>query len=393
MGTHKNRNVIIAGIWMMTLMGTVYTYSVFRVHVEQLFDVGTLESGLPYMTSLLFYALSVMVVGRLLTPSRLHLFVITGTLLIALGFVLSAFVTSLLMLVMTYGVLIGTGVGTVYGVPIYVAQKRFPARGGTMAGIVLLGFGMSPLVTAPIARILIESMGLQRTFLIFGLSFLILQLPLSFLFRVKDQGPVVIQPDEIEPVRKPIIRLYVLFALSTTIGLMMIGLSYQTGVVDYGFDPLDVTLALSFFALMNGIARPIFGRLVDQKGFAYSVRLSLFLMAFAAVIGILNQGRFLWLFVLSFGLFWFNLGAWLAMIPVAVKTIYGMRAYAKIYGIIFTAYGVGAVVGTLISGTIMDVLKETTYLYILVLALIVVALGFAGVSKQNQKVQMTHEDR
>ncbi|MCF7931889.1 MAG: MFS transporter [Acholeplasmataceae bacterium] len=386
MDTHKNRNVIIAGIWMMTLMGTVYTYSVFRVHVEQLFDVGTLESGLPYMTSLLFYALSVMVVGRLLTPSRLHLFVITGTLLIALGFVLSAFVTSLLMLVMTYGVLIGTGVGTVYGVPIYVAQKRFPARGGTMAGIVLLGFGMSPLVTAPIARILIESMGLQRTFLIFGLSFLILQLPLSFLFRVKDQGPVVIQPDEIEPVRKPFIRLYVLFALSTTIGLMMIGLSYQTGVVDYGFDPLDVTLALSFFALMNGIARPIFGRLVDQKGFAYSVRLSLFLMAFAAVIGILNQGRFLWLFILSFGLFWFNLGAWLAMIPVAVKTIYGMRAYAKIYGIIFTAYGVGAVVGTLISGTIMDVLKETTYLYILVLALIAVALGFAGFSRQNQKV-------
>ncbi len=70
---------------------------------------------------------------------------------------------------------------------------------------------------------------------------------------------------------KPFKRIYGLFVIATTIGLMMIGLSYQVGVVYYAFDAREVTLSLSFFALMNGIARPIFGRLMDRKGFKFSV--------------------------------------------------------------------------------------------------------------------------
>ena len=338
-------------------------------YIETEYQIGTFLSGFPYMTSLFFYALSMMVSGRLLKPSRLRGFVFFGTLLISIGWFISGLSDSYLLLVVSYGVLIGIGVGMVYGVPIYMVQKLYPKKSGLMTGFILLGFGMSPLLTAPLAITLIQNTSLNQTFLIFGMLFLIIQLPLSFLFILKEQKDFKsIKPDLVVTEKlKPFKRIYGLFVIATTIGLMMIGLSYQVGVVYYAFDAREVTLSLSFFALMNGVARPIFGRLMDRKGFKFSVLLSLFLIFFASVIGLVNQGQHLILYVISFGLFWFNLGAWLAIVPATIKEFYGIKQYSRKYGVMFTAYGIGSILGTSISGTIMDLFGGTAYLYIMIL--------------------------
>jgi MFS transporter, OFA family, oxalate/formate antiporter len=375
MVTKKHTLMIISSIVMMLLMGTVYAYSVFRFHIEDIYQIGTFLSGLPYMTSLFFYALSMMISGRLLKPSRLRKFVFFGTLLIAFGWFISGLSNAFYLLVFSYGFLIGTGVGMVYGVPIYMVQKLYPKKSGLMTGIILLGFGMSPLLTAPLASLLIQNTSLHTTFLVFSLMFIVIQLPLSYLFILNEytEFKAVVPDPVVHEKLKPFKRIYGLFVIATTIGLMMIGLSYQIGVVHYAFDARDVTLSLSFFALMNGVARPLFGKLMDQKGFRFSVLLSLSLIAVASILGIVNQGEHLVLYVISFGLFWFNLGAWLAIVPATIKEFYGIKQYSKKYGIMFTAYGIGSIIGTLISGTIMDVLGWTGYLYIVI-------LGFVGVS-------------
>ncbi|HBG32257.1 MAG: hypothetical protein A2084_00735 [Tenericutes bacterium GWC2_39_45] len=369
MQQQKHALMILSSILMMLMMGTVYAYSVFRYYIETEYQIGTFLSGFPYMTSLFFYALSMMVSGRLLKPSRLRGFVFFGTLLISIGWFISGLSDSYLLLVVSYGVLIGIGVGMVYGVPIYMVQKLYPKKSGLMTGFILLGFGMSPLLTAPLAITLIQNTSLNQTFLIFGMLFLIIQLPLSFLFILKEQKDFKsIKPDLVVTEKlKPFKRIYGLFVIATTIGLMMIGLSYQVGVVYYAFDAREVTLSLSFFALMNGVARPIFGRLMDRKGFKFSVLLSLFLIFFASVIGLVNQGQHLILYVISFGLFWFNLGAWLAIVPATIKEFYGIKQYSRKYGVMFTAYGIGSILGTSISGTIMDLFGGTAYLYIMIL--------------------------
>lgn len=373
----KQRHIlmVISSLVMMLLMGTVYSYSVFRLPIEQEFQIGTLQSGLPYMTSLFFYALSMMISGRFLKPTTLRRMVLIGTLLVASGWLLSSVTSSFVMLILTYGVLLGTGVGMVYGVPIYMAQKLFPQKSGLMAGIILLGFGMSPLITAPLANLLINSIGLSQTFMIFGLLTLIIQLPLSFVFILNEYQGFKKEPIErdVQVVLKPFKRIYAMFVIATTIGLMMIGLSYQIGVVYYGFQEGEVTLSLSLFALGNGIARPIFGKIMDKKGFHVATRISLGLMMLASFIGLLNQGEHLVLYIVSYGLFWFNLGAWLAIVPATIKQFYGVKHYSKKYGLMFTAYGVGSIIGTLISGFIMDILKGTTYLYILICIMIIIS--------------------
>ncbi len=105
--------MMISSIVMMLLMGTVYSYSVFRLPIEEKFHIGTLLSGLPYMTSLFFYACSMMISGRFLKPTSLRSMVVMGTLLIASGWLLSGLSTRYWKLILTYGVLLGTGVGKI----------------------------------------------------------------------------------------------------------------------------------------------------------------------------------------------------------------------------------------------------------------------------------------
>lgn len=204
----------------------------------------------------------------------------------------------------------------------------------------------------------------------------LIQLPLSYIFILKEFKTFKQTPKEVmfKEKLKPFKRIYALFVISTTVGLMMIGLTYQVGVRYYRMNKTHVTIALSIFAVLNGVARPIFGKLMDQKGFRFSGLLSILLFMTASIIGLINQGSNFFLFGVSFGLYWFNLGAWLSIVPATIKEFYGIKQYSKKYGLMFTGYGIGAIIGTLVSGYILDILGRTNYIYGLILLLMLGSL-------------------
>ena len=369
----KHKGYVITSVILMLLIGSVYTYSVFRPFVEEKFTLNTLRSGLPYMLSLFFYAVSMMLTGRILTTKNQKMILVIGIILIGLGWFLAGFATYFILFLIGYGVMIGVGVGMVYGIPIKGIQDRFPMKKGLMTGIVLLGFGLSTLIVAPLSTYLIDTFGLSQTFYIYAIIFMIVLIPISLILGThQDESQILKSTNDHQKVLDvSSIKLYFYFVIATTIGLMMIGLSYYIGVTVYGFNPWSVALSMSLFAVMNGISRPIFGWLMDRKGFYYSVKLSLLLIITASLISIINQGTHLVLFMASYGLFWFNLGAWLAIIPTAVSIKYGRERYAKQYGLFFTGYGIGAIIGTLLSGFIMDLFGNTTYIYLIILVLMI----------------------
>ncbi len=369
----KTIGFLLSGFMLMMLMGTVYSWSVFRVEVELVYGTNTLQSGLPYMTSLFFYALSMMVTGRQMTSKNTQSIVLIGVLLIVLGWFLAAQSNSLLQLTIGYGAFIGIGVGMAYGVPVYIVNQRYE-KSGLYTGIMLSGFGASPLVTAPLVHYWVQNYGLSQTFLwMSGLSLIIL-MPLVLVFHSKHSTDQTKQAIEKPYSSKTFALLYILFLVATTIGLMMIGLSYRIGVVNYGFNVNHVAVSLSLFAVLNGISRPLFGWIIDKKGFIYSSTLSSVLILLAVIVAFLNQGNMLFLFAISMGLFWFNLGAWLAMLPASIKLYFGTHLYAKRYGLMFTAYGFGAIIGTVLSGLVLDVFVNTYYLYILVFGIVLFIL-------------------
>jgi OFA family oxalate/formate antiporter-like MFS transporter len=267
---------VILGLVIMMALGTVYSWSVFRLPVEVLYDVGTAQSGLPYMTALLFYSLFMFLTGRFFKDWSPRKTILTGTLLVSVGWILSAFAPNIQTLTIAYGVISGAGVGIAYGAPLTVVTRWFPEKKGIVIGLVLLGFGLSPLLTAPIARALVEQYGVTKTFLILGVVFGVLLPVLAMPFKYPEADCVGEEKvlgaeskendmDSAEMVRSANFKgLYFNFIIGTMIGLMMIGLTSNIGIELIGMAQKDVVLFISVFAVFNGIGRPVFGWLTDR---------------------------------------------------------------------------------------------------------------------------------
>lgn len=384
---------VILGNAVMMCLGTVYAWSVFRIPVEQTFGIGATQSGLPYMVSLAFYALFMLFSGRYLDRYSPRKVMTLGAGLIALGWMLSAFAPNIYVLTLTYGVISGAGVGIAYGVPLSVAAKWFPDKKGLAVGLVLVGFGLSPLVTAPLARGLIELHGGMSTFMILGVAFGVLIPILSLPFRYPESeggaaagagvvsGPAssrqdngqTRQPEEVvtaEMMKSPAFKgLYLNFLIGAMIGLMLIGMTGKVGVELVGLSSKSVALWMSVFAIFNGLGRPTFGWLTDRLSYRKAALMSYRLIAFAAILMTFAREGSALLFGASFSIFWFNLGGWLAIAPTSTLALFGARSYSQNYGVLFTAYGIGAIVGVLGSGMLVDWVGDYHAVFYLVLAL------------------------
>ena len=376
MGKTSRVIYVISSVMMMLMIGAVYTYSVFRPHIELKFHLSTTLSGIPYMMSLFFYAISMMVTGRIFKIKRVPFILSIGLVLIAIGWIISAIASSFILFSLGYGILIGIGVGMVYGIPVKGMQILYPKKSGFFTGIILLGFGLSTLIIAPVSAYFIEQLGLSQTFLYFGFAYIIVLVPFILGMKLPEDIELKwVQGDNnTKDFSLSLKRIYTYFVIATTIGLMMIGLSYTIGVKTYGFSAWHVAFSMSLFALMNGLARPIFGFFMDKKGFKWTALLSMSLWMVASIISIINRGTHLSLFMISYSLYWFNLGAWLAIIPATIKLKYPKEQYSKRYGEVFTGYGFGAIIGTLLSGFIMDLFGETFYLYLFIGVLAIILI-------------------
>ena len=352
----------------MICLGTVYSYSVFRVTIEKMFNIGSMQSGMPYMMALAFYAIFMFLTGKYLDKFNPKLIILIGGLLVSLGWILSSFAPNIFILTITYGLISGAGVGIVNGVPLTVVARWFPEKKGLAVGLVLIGFGLSPLITAPLARILVEQHGIMNAFKILGISFGLIISILSLPFKYPSESELLNlnitkhikkslnEINTIEMIKsKKFKGLYINFLIGTTVGLMLVGLTGSVGTELIGLSTKDISLLMALFAIFNGIGRPIFGWITDKFSTQNAMYLSYGLIISSAILILFaNEGDVL-LYLISFSIFWFNLGGWLAIAPTSTLELYGTKHYSQNYGVVFTAYGFGAIAGVMTSGLLVDI--------------------------------------
>jgi len=288
---------------------------------------------------------------------------LVGSILVGLGWILAGFANqvpwSLAYMLLAYGVVGGIGVGLVYGVPIAVSSRWIPERKGLATGITILGFGLSPLITAVTSAFLIQSVGVLETFLYLGVAFavilIILSLPLRFPPAESPATPattskgVDVQPRQMVKTRT-FAGLWVSYVLGTTGGFIAISLAAKYGQEVVKLDPALAAVATAVFAVFNGVGRPSFGYLCDKIG-AYNAAWLSFIIILAAALGA-SSGSTLVIYFASFSLLWFTFGGWLAIAPAATSSYFGVKNIGSNYGIVFTAYGVGAILGPQVSSYI-----------------------------------------
>ncbi len=162
------------------------------------------------------------------------------------------------------------------------------------------------------------------------------------------------------------------------IGLTIVGLTNNVGVELIGIDSKSIAVLMTVFAVFNGMGRPLFGWLTERHGPKLAMRLSYSLVIAASLSMLFANEGYVVLYILAFSVLWLNLGAWLAIAPVMTMKLYGLESYSANYGVMFTAYGVGAVIGVVSTGMLIDLLGNYKMIFVLIIAVALIGIGFSS---------------
>jgi len=412
---HKNSDIrmelernrwlfIISGFIINLCLGAIYAYSIVAVHIMKFLkdiyglNVTATEIQLPFFVLLFIFSFTMPIMGKYIEKYGPRKITWLGAIFVGLGWFLASFANSSLSLVFLYGLISGLGVGIAYNCPIITSGKWFPDKRGLAVGLTIIGFGFSAAIIGPLIDYLTTFFGIQIALRILGiLFFIILFIFGSFLrfpsndWEIKSLESIKIkEKTSIEFTREEMIRtknfygLWITYMIGTLSGLMAIGISKLIGLEiaeNAGINEEEISAILTFliipFSIFNGFGRPLFGWITDKFNPMKAAILSFLLIFIASLIVFTNPSSII-AYIIGFAILWLNLGGWLAIAPAATATLFGMKDYARNYGIVYTAYGIGAILGNILAGQAKDIfgayVKVFPYVMILAILGIIVAI-------------------
>ncbi len=367
---------VIIGMIINLCLGSIYSWSIFKAPLRAVlesygyYELSALDLMSPFLIFLACFAISMPFAGGYIEKHGPRKTVLVGGALTGLGWIMTSIASSIKMVIVTYGIVGGIGVGIIYGVPIAMSVRWFPDRRGLAVGLNVLGFGFSALFIAKIAYVLITASGVMQTFWILGTAFVIIMAILA--------TPLVFPPDGWKPagwapsVPKPeaaakcelkqgemlktktFFGLWLCYFIGCLAGLMAISISANVAIEVGGWNALKAALfgfsPVWFLAIFNGGGRPVFGALTDKLTPKNAAILSFVLIITASLM--IWQMQTASIYMISFAILWGCLGGWLAIAPTATASLFGVGDYPQCYGVVFLAYGAGALVAPFMAGWI-----------------------------------------
>ena len=165
-----------AAIIMQICLGAVYAWSVFVKPLVALEHWTLTQVSLSFTINVFFIGVGTVIGGLWMDSAGPRKVATVGGIIYGLGYALSSYAAahqSLPLLYLCYGVLAGTGGGMGYICPVATIAKWFPDKRGVMTGLAVTGYGAGALLMGPIAAREIVSAGVPRTFLFFGVAYLV----------------------------------------------------------------------------------------------------------------------------------------------------------------------------------------------------------------------------
>ena len=364
--------VTFAGMGINLALGILYTWSVISKGIPKEWNWSESDKSLPYAVACLIFSIVMVPAGRLQDKIGPRIVAAVGGILVGIGFIIASWTTSPMGYMLGFGTLAGAGIGFGYAAATPPAVKWFSAaKTGLIAGIVVSGFGLASVYTAPLATFLISKWSINTAVLILGIAFLIVVVSLAQLLKSPPKGYVPAGAPQLKTtdVNKKVdfvpremlgtVQFYMLwfmYACGAGAGLMVIAKLASIAKVQAGIDLGFVFVAT--LAVGNGAGRIIAGMASDKIGrkttmftcFVFQAVLVLLLSATKTGTAMANIPT---LAIIS-ALVGANYGANLSLFPSITKDFYGIKNFGMNYGLIFTAWGVGGFMLSRLAGAMYD---------------------------------------
>lgn len=350
-----NKYLVLAGVLLaqVTIAG-LYAWSIFATALEGERGWGENEIYFAYSLAQFVFAFTTIFSGRLVDRRGPRPALLIGGLLYGGGLLLSSFAASPFSLYLTYGAIMGMGVGFVYVCPLSTLIKWFPDHPGMMTGLSVAVFGGGSILFKEVITLFLERTDVAGAF--FGLG--LLSASLILIGAVFTSDPPGTRKKQAvkgagdyatwEMLRTG--RFYVLwsmFALAVIPGLLVLGAAKNIGLEVAGLTVPSAAGLITVLALSNAGSRLLTGILADRFG-PLNVLRAVYLLTIASLLTVsYAAGHPLFFYPAIIGIA-LGYGGFLTLFPTLTNRAFGSWRYGSNYGVIFQAYGLAALAGVFI---------------------------------------------
>jgi len=285
---------------------------------------------------------------------------VTASVLVGIGLLLASTASSPGMLYLYYGIG-GIGVGILYGISAACAIKWFPDRRGFATGLVVFGFGAGTAIFNWFIQQMLETIGLQTTFVYLGIAMLAILIPLSLFYKYPEQPArtakssgkdSIVSASDYKPMEmiKTHQWFLIYFSFTFTISIvLMFGAQMKMVAKEFGLPKGYFNVLLVLFPLGNGLSRVFAGAISDKIGREKTMVIFYSLLAISIFCFVLFAKNPLFFVAIVFIAALLG-GAPFALYPATIGDYYGTKYSTTNYGITYTAKAFAGLISGWLSG-------------------------------------------
>lgn len=351
---HANRLVVLIALLSVTICcGGIYAWSVFSPELAAFRHWDYAAVTFAFSILAVMECIYGTFVGVLLDKWGPRVMVYVTAVFWGLGWIFTGLSTEIWILYLAFGFYAGLGSASGYNPMLTTAVRWYPDKKGLVSGIITGGIGLSSLFIAPFARMLLSRFNVSVAFIIIGALFFVIICIAGIFVKTPPrsglEGKATGQTDFMDLPWQKLLRskrfycMWLFLICSSIPGLMLIGNASIIGQEAYRLSAQNAAYLVSLMAVSNFTGRIVMGILSDKIGPYISLILAMGMCFIGSLI--LNLLDSLLFFVISVAIVMVSFGAIFSVLPTVASQNFGLKNLGANYGIIFTAYGVAAIVG------------------------------------------------
>ena len=379
----------IPALLIHSCIGSVYCWSLLKGDIATEVGCSVKEIEFAFSLAIFFLGMSAAFGGRFVEKNITAASVVsclcfsTGLLLT----VLSIYSKSVLGIMLSYGCLMGIGLGIGYLSPVKTLMLWFKEHKGLATGIAISGFGLSKVLFSPYIEWCTPRYGISTTLVSMSVISIFAMLTAAYLIQ---------KPKEwVEPVVKwklkdyyqvikngTYMKIWLVFYINITCGLALIAfeknIAIAVGIAAVGF----LSSLTAFFNTAGRFGYSTMSDYTENKQTIYKILLSssvivmLLGFAFGSIIVVI-----LMLCIINAGY-----GGGFSTLPTLLQSKFGMEKISTIHGLALSAWAWAGLSGNQLSNLIINQLGMSyEVLYIVLAALYLFALVLTFLIPKNKE--------
>ena len=330
----SRRRVLLGAMLLDLAVSPLFAWDVFTASLQRELGAGPTALTTVFSLGLAAFMTGVLVGGRIadsIAPRRMAVVAAVGTVAGLLG---SAAASSVAVMVVAFGIVLGGTTGLGYATAVRVAGT-FKTGRGLALGLVVSAYAIGTAILAPIAAALLDALGRSWTFVLMAIALGVLLVVAAVLLPAEAATAPIVEagPDDRQAPRGPIIALWLAFGLGSAPALAAFAHAGQLAGA-----AAAAAVAVTLLNVGNFVGRLAAGPASDRVGRRATLHANSALLVVACIplaVGADGPLALVALFLLGA-----QYGALSTLTPAAVSDVVPAQRFGAIYGRVFTGWGI-----------------------------------------------------